>query len=454
MPQAASRNTILVRVWITFVAALLGFRFFRFIWLYAVNIPFWDQWDFLSSFFAGDHLPLSKLFLWQHGPHREGLGLIADRYLYAATAMNIRAESFFLGGCIFAAMLLALALKRKLFGRFSWTDAAIPVIFLTLVQWETMVGTPNPAYSAIPVVLILLYSLALLAPGYRLRYAVLLALDFLLIYTGFGLFMGIVTIGVFGLECYWRLRRWTSIPAVAPWLGLALAGACLGSFFLHYTFSPAADCFAFPHAPFKPYLTFFAVMFANFSGIWLPARFGWTSPPATLMMIAGSIPALLLGVVFLLQLYRLLQRGRDRRAALVAAALIAYSGLFALNTSIGRACLGPGLAFTSRYATLLIPAFLGLYLSFCELRVRPALRVLAIALLAVLLVPGGVITPGSYGYYVLGKRAWAACYREDNDIAACDARTHFQIYPQPAASQLKRKLDYLKQHHLSLFAEP
>lgn len=458
MPQAPPREGIAVRVWIALVTALLGYRFFHFIWLNAVNIPFWDQWDFLTSFFAGGHPSPSTLFLWQHGPVREGLGLIADKYLYAATAWNIRAESFFIGGCIFAAMLLALALARRSFGRLSWMDAAIPLIFLTLIQWETMIGTPNPAYSAIPLLLILLYSFALLQPGYLLRYGLLLALDFLLIYTGFGLFMGIVTICVFALECYWRLRGPASVPAAVPWLGLALAAATLGSFFIHYTFSPAADCFTFPHPPFQPYLVFFTVMFANFSGIWIPPDHGWI-PPVAAMRIAGTIPMLVLGVVFLIQVWRLLKSGSSRRIALVAGSLIAFSGLFALNTAIGRTCLGPGGAFGSRYASLLIPAFLGLYLSVRELLVSfpqvhygAALRGLAVALLAILVVPGSVVTPTLYGYWASGKRAWANCYLQTGDIAACDSRTHFQIYPNPATTELKRKLDYLKDRRLSLFA--
>lgn len=450
--ESASRESIAVRLWLALATVLLAYRFFHFIWLNAVNIPFWDQWDFLSSFFPGGHPTLSTLFLWQHGPPRLGLGLIADKYLYAATAWDVRAESLFIGACLFAAMLLALALARKLFGRFSWTDAAIPFIFLTLIQWETMILTPNAGYSGVPMVLMLLYSLALLQPGYLSRYALLLALDFLLIYTGFGLFMGVITICVFVLECYWRLRRWTSMPASAPWLGLGLACAAQGCFFIHYTFAPAADCFTFPHAPFAPYLIFFTVMFANFSGIWIPPHYGWI-PPITALRIAGALPMLVLAAVFFVQVYRLLKRGPGRRVKLVAAVLIGYSGLFALNTAVGRACLGPSGAFGSRYSTLLIPAFLGLYLSFRELRMPPAPRVWATILVAILVVPGGVITPDSYLFWVRGKRAWAACYLEKNDIAACDASTHFQIYPQPATTRLKEKLDYLKQRRLSLFAK-
>ena len=59
-------------------AVLLTFRFFSVISRYSVNLLFGDQWDFLSSFF--DHDPtFIELFFWQHGPHREGVGLLADK---------------------------------------------------------------------------------------------------------------------------------------------------------------------------------------------------------------------------------------------------------------------------------------------------------------------------------------------------------------------------------------
>jgi hypothetical protein len=47
---------------------------------YSVNVLFQDQWDFLNPLFdgnAGVVNPRVKLFLFQHGPHREGLGPIA-----------------------------------------------------------------------------------------------------------------------------------------------------------------------------------------------------------------------------------------------------------------------------------------------------------------------------------------------------------------------------------------
>jgi hypothetical protein len=139
---------------------VLGYRFFHFIWRYSVNVLFFDQWDIFADLFQGTPT-LTQLFLRQQGPPREGVGLAADKSHYALTHWNVRAESFLIGSCIFIAMLLALVLKRKLFGRSAFSDVSIPMMFLTLVQFETMVGTPNAAYSWFPLLFIMLYSLAL-----------------------------------------------------------------------------------------------------------------------------------------------------------------------------------------------------------------------------------------------------------------------------------------------------
>jgi hypothetical protein len=259
--------------------AALGIKFFYFISAYSVNVLYYDQWDYFTPLFQGTTDPMA-LFLWQHGPHRMGLGLISSNLLYRPTHWNTRAESFMIGGCIFAALLIAIWLKKALFGPITYFDVAIPLIFLNLMQYETLIGTPNPAYSAIPLLLILLYCAILLLENSFLRCALLLEVSFCLIYTGFGLFMGGITIGVFALYFYWRVRRMSDIPQWLPIAGFLLAGVSLGSFFVHYTFSPAVACFDPSHQDFKSYPWFMALMFSAFFG---PTR------PVSLVSVGGFI---------------------------------------------------------------------------------------------------------------------------------------------------------------------
>jgi hypothetical protein len=424
----------------------VGSVFFRFIWKYSVNIFFWDQWDWLTPFFH--HSPgLRELFFEQWGPHREGVALIADKALYALTSWNTRAESFMIGACIFVAMLLALVLKRKLFGSLTYSDLAIPLTFLTLSQWETMVGTPNPAHSAFPLLMIMLYCIALLQSNRTLRYGLVLLLNFLLIYTGFGVFMGIITIGVFALETYWCWRR-TPWQIVLPLAAFVIASASLGSFFVHYTFWPAVDCFVFPYHPITSYLWFMGGMFWEFIG---PAHF------QLIGTIVGPLMLLFALAAFGVQVRHLLLRQHPPATALVGAVLLGFSLLFAMNTAVGRICLGRQAGMTPRYMTLLIPAFLAIYfylLSFSSLRAGK----LALGLFVVLLIPSAVVarkgplwSPASVA---AGKRAWAKCYLETEDIHYCDNSASFKIVPHPEDNHLKEKLDYLKQHRLNLFDQP
>ena len=432
---------------IVVVAATLGIRFFLFISQYSVDVLFYDQWDFLSSFFRGKPT-LAELFLRQHGPHREGLGLVADWFLYSATQWNVRAESFLIGGCIFVAMILTLWIKRKLFGAFGYSDVAIPLIFLSLSQYETLIGTPNAAYAGLPLLLIMLYSLALLLPLAPLRYGLVLLANFLLIYTGFGLFMGAVTLGFFALECYRSLRRISPVRLLLPIGGLLLAAASLGSFFLHYTFTPAVDCFTPPGRDVFPYGRFMALMFANFFGIKMPLVDLTTLGVAVLLLAVG---------VMALQAGSLLRRDGSGHTPVIIAALLGYSLLYSANTAVGRLCLGlPVAAQASRYATLLIPGYLALYFFLQSIRFalpRIAGSVLFLALFFADIAKAPEDRWPEIRWFADGKRAWAACYKQTGDIAHCDQATHFLIYPHPASTALAAKLEYLKQRHLSLFAD-
>jgi len=227
------------------VATGLGVRLFLLISKYSVNLPFWDQRDLHRALF--EKAPLWRLFLWQHGPHRQGIGFVLDKFLFELTDWSTRAEAFFIGGVIFIAMLLALLLKRKLFGgSLGTSDALIPMIFLTPAQWETFIVAPNPSLAAFPLLLIMLYCLAWLQANPLKKYGTVLLLNLFLIYTGFGLFIGLITVAHLALECFKGSRREARLSA-APALALILGVGSFFSFFLDYTWNPAVDCFSFPH---------------------------------------------------------------------------------------------------------------------------------------------------------------------------------------------------------------
>ncbi len=439
---SARRFPVSPPVVVTVAIAALGCLFFHFIWKYSVNVIFWDQWVYLDSFFhhsAG----LKELFFKQWGPHREGLGLLPDMILYPLTRWNTRAESRLIGASIFLALMVALLVKRKLFGPIAYSDVAIPLMFLNMTQWEVMVGTPNPAHSAFPLLMILLYCLTLLVPGKTLRYASLLVLNFFLIYTGFGIFMGIITLGVFALECYWHWRGLRTGSLVLPSVALLIAGASLASFFVHYTFWPAVDCFVFPYHPITSYLWFMAMMLWGFVGY--PHWITLGTVTGTLMLVAALAA---LGV----ELRSLVVSDRLRDRHIVVAVLLGFSLLFVADAAVGRVCLGREAAASSRYVTLLIPAFLAAYfclLPFASLRAGKV----ALGLFVIMLIPSAILVRGSARRETNGKRAWVACYLQTENIAYCDNAANFKVDPYPEYNHLKEKLDYLKQRQLNLFAD-
>jgi hypothetical protein len=444
-PATGADHRLLTSPTVVIAAAIvaLGFTFFRYTLKYSVNVLYWDQWDFLTPLFH-QSWGLRELFLEQLGPHREGVGLIADSVLYAMTHWNTRAESIMIAGFIFLAMLLSLALKRNLFGPITYSDLAIPLMFLTLAQWETLTGTPNPAHSSFPLVMIMLYCLALLLRNRLLRYGLVLLLNFLLIYTGFGLFMGVITLGIFALEVYWQLRRMPPRTLALPFAGFIVAGASLGSFFFRYKFLPAADCFVFPYHPVTAYWSFIALMFWEFVG------------PANHWVVGTSVGTILLvfaGMVLSVQARNLVMLERPPLNALIVAVLLGYSLLFTIGSAVGRVCLGRQAAETSRYTTLLIPAFLALYFYLLSLS-HVRLRKLALGLFVAMLIPSALTVRKGAHWIADGKRAWATCYLQSENIDYCDTSVRFKIHPYPEYNNgLKEKLDYLKQHRLNLFAD-
>ncbi len=424
------------------LTAGLAVRLSFFISRYAVNLLFSDEWDFYTPLFK--NLGWWQTFTWQHGPHREGIGLVLTRLLDGLTGWNTRADALAAGALVILATGLALALKYRLFGTLTLADVIIPLIGLTLFQYETFLGAVNLSYGACPLVLIVLYSLGLLIRNPYARYATVLGLNFLLIFTGFGVFMGLVTIGVLALDGYqqWRSKSKT-LWQVSLALGLALAS--MAAFFVDYTFNPAIGCFGFSPAYLMQYPLFMGLMLAAFWG-WHMLILG------ALAIVAGAILLLVVVALGVFHGRRLVTTGvYASPVSLVAAAWLGYGVLFCLNTAIGRVCSGLPAAQVSRYMTPLIPAFWGVYFSLLAAPRLPWRRVLLTGYFTMALVgslPLGIVDGLAQTFYS-NKTHWKECYRQFEDAEKCEALANFKVYP--AASQLAPKLSYLKQHHLNLF---
>lgn len=431
------------------VSIVLAARFFRLISRYAVNIFFYDQWDFNNATLFESH-SLLEMFRWQHGPHRQGLGALLARLVEPHFSWSSRSESFLVGGIIVIAVCCALWLKKRLYGSFSLADAVIPLVFFTPLQYESLFVTTNLAHGPLPLLLIILYCLAWTCSNATLRYGLVLVTNFVTIYTGFGFFIGFLTPLLLTLD--YRASARNSQAFRRYFVVMILAVASLGSFFVNYKFQAAVDCFSFRLLRPLDYLWFVDLMWATLFG---------AKGTDSLSKTVGTIVLIIVLVSLARIAWRLLTASPSTpewRRNFVAATLIAYSLLFCINTAFGRLCSGLGLALFSRYVNYVELGILGLYFSLLTVRSRLAVHILT-AVLLVLLSIGSIPIIPTERYRMRaaaeGKRNWRDCYLRISNIEACNLATGRSIYPPdgPGSQQLKAKLDYLKKTKQNLYSD-
>jgi hypothetical protein len=424
----------------------IGIKFFRFISRYAVNLFITDQWDFHRATLFEDH-SLWDIFRWQHGPHRQGMGGVISKLLDPFFDWSSRSQSFEAGAIILLAAIFALYLKWRLFGHIDYLDAAIPLLFLTRNQFEVLIGATNLAHGPVPLLLIMLYCLALTIQTALARYACVIITNFLLIYTGFGLLAGFFTPVLLLLE-YLQLRR--SSPAHTKFcvMALGLSALSLLSFFAGYRFDPAAGCFSIQSGNPVEYVRFAALILANFVG---------AKGVTLLSVICGGLILGALLLVFALGVWRLSSTlVIDKKIPAVLTVLAAYSLLFCASAAIGRICFGMEAAQQSRYMTYLIPGFLALY--FAATLIGSASRNRYMLRSAVLLVvTWSCLHLHTWDWLTArnhsrDRSAWRQCYLKLESIDQCTALTGFEVHPSQETTHLKEKLAFLKQRHLNLYS--
>ncbi len=426
------------------VFVVLAVRFFTLISTYAVNIFFVDQWDFNNATLFQHH-SLWQMFDWQHGPPRLGVGALFERLVDPLFSWNSRTESFIVGVVIVIATVCALWLKRKLYGRLSYSDAIIPLIFLSPLQYETLFVTADFAHGPMPLVLILLYCLAWTCRNTSLRYGMVLTLNFLTIYTGFGLLLGLVTPLLLAID-YWVNLRKTGKRLVYFVVPLLVSLASFGSFFIGFKSQPSADCFTYQFQPIAGYVRFSVLMFAPFFG---------AQGADALPTLAGTMAVFALLTVTAISGWGLLrERGTQWTRHAVTAALCTYCLLFCMATAYGRLCLGMHFAQASRYAIYLNLGFLGLYFSLLTIS-DAVIRNMLVVFLGISLL--GTIVSGERSradmmYWHDIKATWKNCYLATGNLKECNKVSW--IYPSaPEVTHLQEKLDFLKRTRQNLFAD-
>ena len=446
------RSRSLLAAFLIGVSAFFTARLFVLIDQKAVNILFWDQWGFLTPLFEGK-TGWWTLFSYQAGAHRMGVGFFLIQLLAKWTHWNTRADAFAILALIFLAMLLAFVLKKRIFGSFSPWDALIPAVFLTAAQYEIFIGTPDESAAAMPLLLLVLLCLAWTIDRLAVRLPLVLALNFGLIFTGYGFLIAPVTIAVFAVELYHAVRDHSRSAMVAAGIGITGSIASVLIYFHDYLFVPEAQCYGFSVVNLVKYPVFMGVVFSKFVGL------DYTDQRWPTLILGGLLLAVMLVAFIYTGAKFWARRSPEKTACRVTVILFAYSLVFCASAAVGRVCLGMAAAQSSRYMTLIIPAFLGLYFSILtigRLGSIPYGRLIALTGVAVIVLLGQLPYRGHdvwvIQFYSEDKASWKNCYLAYEDIPRCNQLTNYQINPFVDAD-LRSKLDYLKQNRLNLYLD-
>ena len=417
----------------------------RFVAENTTNVFFWDQWDFYNPLFNGGGW--WDIFNYQHGPHRQAVGFLITAALAHFTHWDARGDAFLVLGVTVLAALAALPLARKCGARDGITLVTVPVIFLTVRQFESWVSAANPSHGAFPILFTLLYGLACFIPRPPWRLAALVVLTLCLVFTGFGLFAGALSPVLLGLETWhaWRAgdRRHARLAGAACLLTL---GVWL-LFFHGYKSQPAVPGFHFPHERPWEYAWFSGLMMASYAGWQGHLGFDVTAGLALFLVLSG---------VATIHGWRVLRVGPTASpASTVIFLLSAATVLYCLNTAVGRVSLGWQEApYAPRYVTIVLPGIFALFLHGETLSRRAWRHGWWVALLALAATSGLSLREddrNAVQWYARNREKWRDAYLATGSQAKADAATSpdqgYTIYP----GDVTARLEFLRQHQLNLF---
>jgi hypothetical protein len=426
-------------------AVLLSFQLIAYTSHFAVNMMFWDQWDFYRIFFEGGGV--IDAFRFQHGPHRQGLGAIFIGIAASTTQWDGRADAYLVAVALIVACILALVLKHRIAGKLTLLDCWIPILFLSPSHWELLVVAPNVSHSALPLALVMLYALALTFKRAGMQALVISIVSFFLLYTGFGIFAALLTPLLFLFRSIFTERAGFERSTRWMWIaGFVVSALALFSFFRDWTFSTASPCFVFPHPRPLEYFVFAGLQVAHAFGL---------APMADHLTLSNTF-AIVVGLIVMAGGIVVAALSVLKPQKIVIAFLIAFSLLFIANTAVGRVCLGATQqSLASRYAALVLPMLFGIYLWVCD---GGRARQIAFGIVTFALILLSFIPPFYQNPYILvpqfyhdSKTSWRTCYLARLDPIGCDAQVGLPMHPD--TKSILGRLRFLEARRLNLFKD-
>ncbi|MFT3870403.1 MAG: hypothetical protein QM715_18295 [Nibricoccus sp.] len=430
--------------WIVVAVVFIGlaWRQHAFVDRYAVNVMYWDQWGIYGPMF--EERGWWAGFDFQHGPHRQGAGFLVTRVLAEASDWNSRWDAFGVSWVLIAAAGAGLILAWRCGARNAAALAMVPLLYLNIRQYEQFAGPSNISHGAMPLLLLTLYGLAWFVKTRGLRLGLLTGLTFLAIFTGFGFYVGGISLVLFGLESVQLARQKDRRGAIQAALALAAVVASWGLFFCHYKTETAATGFSQVVGQVGQTLRFVGVMLANAQGVW---GAGWVAT-TTGLVVFGLLVALCFyqGV----QLVRVGVAKTEPRSV-VFFSLTAFVATYCVSAALGRLGEGIEAARASRYVTLMVPAGLAFCLQLSAMKQTWSARGLFAGYFGLLLILTVQLRPGDLKQaesFRATRVVWAQTYLETRDIRTANEKAGQEIFP---GSTVQAQVDYLQEHRLNFF---
>lgn len=429
------------------MAISISFRWFYYIDKYSTNLLLTDNWDFYKAHFQS--YPLWDFFTYQHGPHRQGIGFILTKWLDDWSGWNTRVIAFAIGALIFLAALIYWQVKRKIKPGFTGFEALIFLILLIPRQQGLFTGTTNISHGAMPVLLLALISLCFFLKNLYLRNALLIFLNFNMIFSAFGLFTGFILPIVFIGELFFFLRAKDSLKALTSALSIVLSLAPWLLFFHNYEFVPAAPDFVFPHPRPWEYVQYVVLAFAGVLGVTHTNLIG---------VLPGLVIVSILVYILIFHVRSLCKTcfevgSKTTSISKVIVTLISFSFLFICFTAVGRISFGVGSAINSRYVSYLMPAILAIYFHAISKAKKEVLWnswMLFVMLISTTFVGSSI----NQMKRIHGEKSrWKEAYLKYESIEKADSLSNFSVHPDSEGTDLKQKLNYLREHRLNLYLD-
>ncbi len=419
----------------------LGIAWLLFVDQFAVDILFHDQWALYEPMF--NEAGAAEAFVFQHGPHRQGLGGVVTYWLAGLSGFSVVAESSAIVVFLALASALALHLKRFATGVASAWDVCIPLLFLNPVQVETIVDVPNLSHSVLPLVLMLAIARCWLSSNVWIRVGCGSLLAAISLFTGFGLFV-YASFVLLWLASAFRKNDGVGRERgkVAGAVGIALLGISAVVFAFGYEWQPSNSGMVFPHWPVTDYFVFIDHIYGRLFYFPKTARF---------------VVGFLIVVALLICAYRI---GRAVWTSQVESRFLetllfqfSTSILFVWMAAIGRVSFGADAGSSSRYTTLAIPAIFAVYCWIAKkLKSNGGLRwaQYGFVLAAVVsFVSSAFHAYDRSGPIRQGKLDWLDAYEETGSVVEATDVSGFPIFPEPPL--IEESVEYLERNRLGAF---